>query len=175
MKRDSTATVQHDVCPKGCYMFPVGRPDIMTCPNPNCGAQRYKNADEVIALTSSLQFNHTDPLPALVPVLTLAYTSIAQKLTQFFADETRDEMLSYRKTFFDDNALNNHYRDYFSGEAYQSLLQRNIVDENTICLVLFVDGFQLKNSSKQNQTMVNCLILNIHPEQRQVNKYCIPS
>ncbi|OBZ80112.1 hypothetical protein A0J61_11838, partial [Choanephora cucurbitarum] len=38
--------------------------------------------------------------------------------------------------------------------------------DNTICLVIFVDDYQPKNVRKAHQVMINCLVMNIHPQYR---------
>ncbi|KAI8326684.1 hypothetical protein EDC96DRAFT_453896, partial [Choanephora cucurbitarum] len=152
----------YDICPNGCYLYPVDDINEVVCPNVNCGVARYKNA-------SALSIENRDPtmpLPALVPQQQMAYTSISQALTQLYVDDDRMEILSYRDHFFDNAMLNQHYRDVFSGDSYAKLLEKENMRDNTICLVIFVDGYQPKNVRKAHQVMINCLIMNIHPKYR---------
>ncbi|OBZ80113.1 hypothetical protein A0J61_11839, partial [Choanephora cucurbitarum] len=85
--KNSTTTVWYDICPYGCYLYPVGDSTELTCPNENCAAVNVENRDP------------TMPLPALVAQQQMAYTSISQALTQLYVDDDRSEMLSYRDLF----------------------------------------------------------------------------
>ena len=94
----------------------------------------------------------------------MAYTSVGKALAELCVNGENNEMLSYREHFFAENgAVVDHYRDIFSGQCYKDLLRRQVVDANTICSVIFVDGYQLKNMQKAHQVMINCLVMIIHP------------
>ncbi|OBZ81041.1 hypothetical protein A0J61_10910, partial [Choanephora cucurbitarum] len=45
--------------------------------------------------------------------------------------------------------------------------------DNTICLVIFVDGYQPKNVRKAHQVMINCLVMNIHPKYKYKDNVAI--
>ena len=153
ISKNFTTTVWYDICPNGCYLYPVGDNTEVTCPNVSCGANRYKNANGASIQNTDL----TMPLPALVAQQQMAYTSISQALTQLYVDDDRIDMFSYRDHFFDDVSLNQTYRDVFSGDSYTKLLEKDNMRDNTICLVIFVDGYQPKNVRKAHQVMINCL------------------
>ena len=164
--KNSTTTVWYDICPNGCYLYPVGDNTELTCPNEDCGVARYKNT----AAVNVENRDPTMPLPALVAQQQMAYTSISQALTQLYVDDDRFEMLSHRDHFFDNTSLNHLYGDVFSGEFYTKILQKEKMRDNIICLVIFVDGYQPKNVRKAHQVMINCLVMNIHPQYRLVTK-----
>ena len=147
-------------------MFPLDSPDISTCQYEPCQRPRYSNIAQVEEARNNTERDPNMPLPSLKSESTMAYTSIANALTEFYADPIRSDMLDYRNHFFDHSASNNQYRDVFSGAAYQRLLNEGVLEDNTICLLIFVDGYQPKHVQKAHQVMINCLILNIHPEYR---------
>ncbi|OBZ80674.1 hypothetical protein A0J61_11277, partial [Choanephora cucurbitarum] len=94
--KNSSTTVRYDICPNGCYLYPVGDSSEVTCPNGNCDVARYRDA-------TAINIENRDPTmppPALVAKKQMAYTSISQALTQLYVDDERSEMLSYRDHFF---------------------------------------------------------------------------
>ena len=120
ISKNSTTTVQYDICPDGCYLYPNGDTSEVTCPNENCDVTRYKNA----AAVNIENRDPTMPLPALVAQQQMAYTSISQALTQLYVEDDWSEMLSYRVYFFDNTSLNHLYRDVFSGESYTKIFKK---------------------------------------------------
>ena len=166
MSTESVTTVDHDICANGCYMYPADSPQIMFCPVAGCGLPRYKNAAAVQLATSNAERDPEMPLPTLIAERTMAYTSIGKALTQRFTNNDRAEMLQYRKHFFDNSTLNRQYRDIFSGASFKRLLEEGVVDDETICLLIFVDGYQPKHVQKAQQVMITCLVMNIDPESR---------
>lgn len=122
ISKNSSTTVRYDICPNGCYLYPVGDTSEVTCPNENCGVARYKNA----AAVNIENRDPTMPLPALAAQQQMAYTSISQALTQLYVDDDPSEMLSYRDHFSDNTSLSHLYRDVFSGESYTKLLQKKM-------------------------------------------------
>ena len=109
------------------------------------------------------------PLPDLIPTHQLAYTSSGSALASLYANDDNDEILDYgRIMILEHEPAVQHYRNVFSGEKFKKLFETTEIDENTICVVLFVDGYQLKNMQKAHQVMINCLIMDVHPEHRYV-------
>ena len=107
------------------------------------------------------------PLPNLVPCRQISYTSIKQALTELYANDDNLDMLQYGyDSMKEDLDSNSSYKDICSGRNFRHLLNEKIVHPNTICLVLFVDGYQHKNMQKTHQVLTNCLVTNIHPEHR---------
>ena len=129
----------------------------------SCDMSRYCNEAEVEAARE----DGITPLPEFKPTRQMAYTSVGKALTELCVNGENNEMLSYREQFFAENsAIVDHYRDIFSGQCYKDLLHRQVVDANKICLVKFVDGYQLKNMQKAHQVIINCLVMNIYPQHR---------
>ena len=63
-------------------------------------------------------------------------------------------MLQYGHNFMsEDLQINSDYKDIFSGKNFRHLLKEKVVHPNTICLVLFVDGYQHKTCKK----LIKCL------------------
>ncbi|OBZ81272.1 hypothetical protein A0J61_10679 [Choanephora cucurbitarum] len=150
----TSTTAKHDICPNGCYLFGSDGSPTMACP--------------VLAVArEDIERDPTMPIPDLAPTRQISYTSVDKALTELYVNENNAEMLAYRDEFFDRNQDKiNIYRGIFSGDSYKKLLHDGIVDANTICLVLFVDRYQLKNMQEAHQVLINCLVMNIHPERR---------
>ena len=107
------------------------------------------------------------PLPVLVPQRQISYISIKQALTELYANDDNLDMLQYGHNFMTkDLQINSDYKDIFSGKNFRHLLKEKVVHPNTICLVLFVAGYQHKNMQKAHQMLINCLVMNILPEHR---------
>ncbi|OBZ80211.1 hypothetical protein A0J61_11740 [Choanephora cucurbitarum] len=138
----TSTTVKHAICPNGCYLFGSDDSTTMACPVPACKARRYYNQAEIDAAREDIERDPAMPIPDLAPTRQISYTSVSKALTGLYVNENNAEMLAYRDEFFDRNQDEiNIYRDIFSGDSYKKLLQDGIVDANTICLVLFVDGY----------------------------------
>ena len=106
-------------------------------------------------------------LPVLVPRRQVSYTSIKQALTELYVNDDNLEMLEYGHNFMTENLeTNDDYKDIFSGKHFRHLLKERVVHPNNICLVLFVDGYQHKKMQKAHQVLINCPVVNIHPEHR---------
>lgn len=148
-------------------MYPVNRPDIKVCPNENCRLPRYSNEAEIEAEAADADRSERMLLSELRPTRQLVYTSLGKALANLWEDDSKEEILRYgsQMTQLQRNGIA-HYHDVYSGEKFHQLLERGVVDENTICVVLFVDGYQLKNMQKAHQVMINCIILNVDPLQR---------
>ena len=148
-------------------MYPVDEPNYKTCPNEECGETRYCNEAEVQAAIEDVDREDDMPLPELIPTRQMAYISLGSALTEIYVDEDRSEMLIEGPSLTEaQQSLVTHYRDVFSGSVYKQLLISGKIRTNTICVIVFVDGYQLKNMQKAHQVMINCLILNVHPEHR---------
>ncbi|OBZ81089.1 hypothetical protein A0J61_10862 [Choanephora cucurbitarum] len=75
---------------------------------------------------------------------------VAKELTELQADDDTLNLLSYGHDFLtSDYETSSEYKDIFSS-------------------LLFVNGYQNKNSQKSHQVMINCLIMNIHPQHQRV-------
>ena len=150
-------------------MYPLDKPDERVCPNPDCRLPRYCNEALIEAAREDIDRDSDMPLPPLLAARQISYTSIGKALTEIWVDDSRRAMLSYCNEFFTQYRDEvNYYRDFFSGTTYKDLRVKleGELDDNTICLVIFVDGYQLKNMQKAHQVMINCLIMNIHPDHR---------
>ena len=90
-------------------------------------------------------------------------------MTELQADDDTLNLLNYGHDFLtSDYETSSEYKNIFSSCNFRELTQNNIVNLNTIFLVLFVNGYQNKNSQKSHQVMINCLIMNIHPQHQWV-------
>ena len=148
-------------------MYPLNDPDTKKCPIITYQAARYCNEAQVEAARGDFDRDETMSLPELIPTRQLAYTSIGKALTELYVNDNNGVMLGYHNEILVQHRIDmDMYRDIFSGACYQHLLANGDVDVNTICLVVFVDGYQLKNSQKAHQVLVNCLVVNTHPEHR---------
>ncbi|OBZ80431.1 hypothetical protein A0J61_11520 [Choanephora cucurbitarum] len=97
----------------------------------------------------------------------MAYTSLGSALIEIYVDEDRSEMLIEGPSLTEaQHSLVSHYGDVFLGSVYKQLFLSTKIKANTICVIVFVDGYQLKNMQKAHQVMINRLILNVHPEHR---------
>ncbi|OBZ82378.1 hypothetical protein A0J61_09570 [Choanephora cucurbitarum] len=75
----------------------------------------------------------------------MAYTSVGKALTELCVIDENNEMLSYREQFCaENNNIVDHYREFFSYQCYKDFLLRGVIDGSAICLVIFVDDYQLK-------------------------------
>ena len=167
VQKNTKTTVKHDICPNGCHMYPINDLETKKCSIDTCQAARYCNEAQVEAVREDLDRDEAMPLPELLPTRQLAYTSIGKALTELYVNDNNAEMLAYRSQVFEQHRADiDMYRDIFSGACYQHLLANGDLDTDTICLVVFVDGYQLKNMQKAHQVLINCLVMNIHPEHR---------
>ncbi|OBZ80165.1 hypothetical protein A0J61_11786, partial [Choanephora cucurbitarum] len=167
IKRDTKSIVKHDICVNGCFMYPVDEFNCKTCPNEECGQVRYCNEAEVQAAIEDVDKEDDMPLPELVPTRQMAYISLGSALTEIYVDEDRSEIMIEGPSLTEvQERVVSHYRDVFSGSVYKQLLLSGNIKANTICVIVFVDGYQLKNMQKAHQVMINCLILNVHREHR---------
>ena len=167
VQQNTKTTVKFDICPNGCHMYPLNDPESKKCPLTTCQAPRYCNESQVEAARDDIERDEAMPLPELIPTRQLAYTSIGKALTELYVNESNADMLAYGSEVIEQHREDiDMYRDIFSGACYQHLLANNDLDVNTICLVVFVDGYQLKNMQKAHQVLINCLVMNIHPEHR---------
>ena len=148
-------------------MFPLNQPEVNICSNQDCQQKRYTNFEQVEAERNAANRDPGMPLPVLVPRRQVSYTSIKQALTELYVNDDNLEMLGYGHDFMTEELeTNDSYKDIFSGKNFRHLLKEKVVHPNTICLVLFVDGYQHKNMQKAHQVLINCLVMNIHPEHR---------
>ena len=148
-------------------MFPSNQPEVNKRNSTECYQQRYKNFEQVEAEKDNIHRDLDMPLPVLVPYSQISYTSIKQALTELYANDDNLSMLEYGSDFMKEDLDNNSCsKDIFSGKNFRHLLNEWIIHPNTICLVLFVDGYQHKNMQKAHQVLINCLVMNIHPEHR---------
>lgn len=165
ISKESKTTKKYDICQDGCYLFPVGHPEKKQCEE--CRKPRYSNEAQVEEDSNAPDRNPNIPLIELAPHRQLAYTSVFESLVELYADDDKLDVLRYGENFVNENSSDeSDYKDIFSGSNYRQLIDRNIIRASTICLVLFVDGYQSKSSQKSNQVMINCLIMNIHPQHR---------
>ena len=148
-------------------MFLTNQPHINICCNEECQQERYTNHEQIEAERNNANRDPDMPLPVLVPRRQISYTSIKQALTELYANDDNLGMLQYGHDFMaEELETNDSYKDIFSGKNFRHLLEEKVVHPNTICLVLFVDGYQHKNMQKAHQVLINCLVMNIHPEHR---------
>ncbi|OBZ80782.1 hypothetical protein A0J61_11169 [Choanephora cucurbitarum] len=148
-------------------MYPVDEPNCKTCPNEECGQARYCNEAEIQAAIKDVDRDNDMPLPELIPTRQMAYSSLDSALTEIYVDEDCSEILIEGPSLTEvQKRVVSHYRDVFSGSVYKQLLVSGKIKAKTICVIVFVDGYRLKNMQKAHQVMINCLILNVHPEHR---------
>ena len=165
ISKGSKITKKYDICQNGCSLFGVEQAEVKECDV--CKQPRYKNQDQVNADINNTDRNPLMPFVEPVPNRQISYTSVFSALTELYADDEKLDVLTYGQEFLVNEPTTNYdYKDIFSGSNYKSLVQRTTINANTICLVLFVDGYQNKNSQRSNQVMINCLVMNIHPEHR---------
>ena len=165
VNRECRTTKQYDICQDGCYLFPAGHPEKKECEE--CKKPRYKNEAQVADEINSLGDHNNMSTMALSPYKQLTYTSVFESLVDLYADDDKLDILRYGENFLNNNSsADGDYKNIFSSSNYRQLIDRRIVSASTICLVLFVDGYQSKNSQKSHQVMSNCLIMNIHPQHR---------
>ena len=143
VQKNTKTTVKFDICPKGCHIYPLNDVDTKKCPINTCQADRYCNEAQVEAARDDVDRNEAMPLPELLPTRQLAYTSIGKALTELYVNENNEDMLGYCNVFFEQHRSDiDMCRDIFSDACYKHLLANGDVDVNTICLVVFVDGYQ---------------------------------
>ena len=165
ISKESKITKKYDICQNGCSLFGVGQAEVKECDV--CKQPRYNNQDQVDADISNTDRNPLMPFVEPVPIRHISYTSVFSALTELFADDEKLDILRYGQDFLTNEPTNNYdYKDIFSGSNYKSLVERTTTNANTICLVLFVDGYQNKNPQRSNQVVINCLVMDIHTERR---------
>lgn len=165
ISKNTKITKKYDICEDGCSLFETDKPDVMECSE--CKKPRYKNQSQVDNDRNDANRNPMMPPVEPVPVRQIAYTSVLSALTELYADDDKLEILRYGENFLNNEPPTNYdYKDIFSGSNYKDLVERTTINANTICLVLFVDGYRNKHSQKSGQVLINCLIMNIHPQHR---------
>lgn len=92
--------------------------------------------------------------------------SISSLLCNFLKFEKNRKKLDYKVKACASASDNSSCRDFYGGQVYKEYFSRNEQEENTIDLVLYVDGFCPSNSRSRTMTMVMLSILNLDPLER---------
>lgn len=116
----------------------------LVCPNSECNENRYTD-------------NTT------VPRAQMSCKSIGMALTQMLLNDETRQLFEYKSNF---NYSDTQLTDIFSGKNYQHLRNNNIIGDNDICIVMYVDGFQNKHKPDHSQTMVHSIVMNLDPSVR---------
>lgn len=152
MLKKQELTKQYDVCKNGCYLYSMDD-ELDQCPNGRCNEYRYQEGTRQ-------------------PQQQMTCVSIGAALAELLYDEDSRNAFQYKanvdSTIVGSEANHNEskYTDIFSGKVYQGLYRSGIINNDDICLIMYVDGYQHQHKPNHTLTMIHCIIMNLDPSVR---------
>ncbi|KAJ3559949.1 hypothetical protein NP233_g11135 [Leucocoprinus birnbaumii] len=160
------ATIEHDMCPNSCIAYTGPLAEKEKCYE--CGQSRWdpKYPDKKVPAAKFTTMTLGTQLQAL-------YASPeSAKLMRYRREKTKpllDQIRRGEEVRFD------VYDDLFTSHDYLDLVKSNIVNDDSILLMLSTDGAQLYRDKASDCWMIIWVILELSPDRRYKKRHVIPA
>ncbi|KAJ3575685.1 hypothetical protein NP233_g938 [Leucocoprinus birnbaumii] len=165
-----SATMVHDMCPNSCVAFTGPFADLDKCPEPRCGQSRW----------DSIQLSKGKRVAAK----TFSTIAVGPQLQALFANRDSAVSMQYRQqktreTLEKCRDANGRVKvdlfdDIYSGSEYLRLTSEGKIDDDSILLLLSIDGAQLYEHKASDCWIYVWVVLDMDPSLRYKKRYILP-
>lgn len=162
--------ILEEMCPQSCVAFTGPFKHLDKCPV--CQSNRY-DQKRLEATNGREKIARTFPTFPIGPQLQAILRSPkGSKEMQYRAEFTRKFQEAARQAYPDVNIIT--YEDLFNGSEYLQAVLRGDINDDTITLLLSLDGAQLYAMKQSDCWMYIWVILERSPDQRYKQKHVLP-